>query len=612
MSRATAAVRAPHWLAAVATVAVSAALTTSCGGGDETTTASAPGEKVFRYSMDQAPNNLDPVQAATVYTGSVVLNAYDTLFAYKFLARPYAIKANLATGMPTVSDEGLTYEYTLKPGVYFIDDAAFADGKGREVVAADVVYSLKRHFDPASLSQGAWLWQGRIEGLDAWGAAGADYAAEVPGLTAPDKYTLRIRLTQPFPQLTYTLATAFSAVVPREAVEKYGRGLWSRPVGSGPFIVEFFDTARAVLRRNPNFRAEPVNLADEGFDPALHAGLGFEALEGRSPPFVDRLTIDFIGENSARWNSFTKGDEIQYIYTPNEYTDQILASKAPVTLKPELAERYHLLAGTEAGLVFHTFNLDDTEFGYNDDPQRAARNKALRCAMIKAFDWPERNARFYSGLGTVFAGVIPPTVPEYDPDIPSDSIVRDVAGGRQLLADNGWTAETLPRLVYGTTGDVTQRQYFEQYRAWMVELGFPSDKIELKQYATFGELSRAWKQSKLPMVNKGWTLDYPDAENVLQLFYGPNGSPGSNDANYRNAIFDDLFERTKVMQPGPERTRLYRQMNRILVDDCVAHLAVARTRILLWHKDAIVYPDREMASGFFLKYVDVIDSAEAP
>ncbi|MEL7450241.1 MAG: ABC transporter substrate-binding protein, partial [Pseudomonadota bacterium] len=496
-------------------------------------------------------------------------------------------------------------------GVHFIDDPVFPGGKGRELTAEDVVYSLKRHFDPASLSQGSWLWQGRIEGLDEWGSAGADYAVEVPGLSAPEKYTVRITLTQPFPQLTYTLATAFSAVVPREAVEKYGREFWTRPVGSGPFIVDFFDTARAEMRRNPGFRQEPVDIAFEGFDPSLHAGLGFEALDGRSAPFVDRLTIDFIGENSARWNSFTKGDEIQYIYAPNDYTDTMLASKNPVALKPELAEKYHLMAGTEAGLVFHTFNLDDEEFGYSDDPRRAERNKALRCAMIKAFDWTERNERFYSGLGTVFPGIIPPTVPEYDPEVPMVSVERDVEGGRKLLADNGWTADTLPTLVYGTTGDVTQRQYFEQYRAWMVELGFPIDKVELKQYATFGELSRAWKQSKLPLVNKGWTLDYPDAENVLQLFYGPNGSPGSNDANYRNPIFDDLFARTKIMQPGPERTRLYRQMNRILIDDCVAHLSVARTRILLWHRDVIAYPDREIVGGYFLKYVALVDAPAA-
>lgn len=61
---------------------------------------------------------------------------------------------------------------------------------------------------------------------------------------------------------------------------------------------------------------------------------------GRSPPFVDLLEIHFIAESSARLNSFTKGDEVQYLYLPNEYVDQVLASKRPVTLQPAYAEKY--------------------------------------------------------------------------------------------------------------------------------------------------------------------------------------------------------------------------------------------------------------------------------
>ena len=125
--------------------------------------------------MDQAPTSLDPTQAANVYANHVVVNAYDTLYAYKYLARPYQLKPNLAADFPTVSADGLTYTIRIKQGVRFIDDPCFPDGRGRELVAEDLVYSIKRQFDPKNQPQGAWLWQGRIAGLDEWKAAGADY-----------------------------------------------------------------------------------------------------------------------------------------------------------------------------------------------------------------------------------------------------------------------------------------------------------------------------------------------------------------------------------------------------------------------------------------------------
>jgi len=319
--------------------------------------------------------------------------------------------------------------------------------------------------------------------------------------------------------------------------------------------------------------------------------------------------MSFIDEPSAAWTSFTKGDEVQFTVLPKEQVREVLASKHPVALNPQYAERYHVYAGLEAGFIFQAFNLDFPEFGYNPDPDREARNKALRCAIIKAFDWDARNESFYLDLAEVFPGIIVPVSPEFDPELSRASVTRDVAGARRLLEENGWNAETLPELVYGSTAGVTSRLIYEQFRAWLTEIGYPKEKVRLKTYATFGDISRAWKESELPYVAKGWGLDYPDAENTLQLFYGPNGSPGSNDANYRNPEYDALYEQAAVMLPSPERTALYRRMNQLVIDDCVAITGLARTRVYLWHRNVIAIPDREIVGGFFLKYVDVLPEA---
>ena len=72
-------------------------------------------------------------------------------------------------------------------------------------------------------------------------------------------------------------------------------------------------------------------------------------------------------------------------------------------------------------------------------------------------------------------------------------------------------------------------------------------------------------------------------KNTLQLFYGPNRSPGSNDANYNNPEYDELYRQASVMQPSPERTAIYRRMNEMVIDDCVAISGLSRKAIGLWH-----------------------------
>jgi ABC-type transport system substrate-binding protein len=78
--------------------------------------------------MDGAPSSIDPVQARNVYVNTITLNAYDTLYSFKYLARPYEVKPNLAVDLPEISDDGLTYTIRIKRGVYFTDDPAFEGG----------------------------------------------------------------------------------------------------------------------------------------------------------------------------------------------------------------------------------------------------------------------------------------------------------------------------------------------------------------------------------------------------------------------------------------------------------------------------------------------------
>ena len=86
---------------------------------------------------------------------------------------------------------------------------------------------------------------------------------------------------------------------------------------------------------------------------------------------------DFARDTASGWNSFLKGNEIQYVALPTEKGEEVLASKDPVRLKPEYAEKYQLYAGLEAGFVFEVFNFSFPEVGYHPDPAQERPRRAV-------------------------------------------------------------------------------------------------------------------------------------------------------------------------------------------------------------------------------------------
>ena len=429
-------------------------------------------------------------------------------------------------------------------------------------------------------------------------------------MRALDERTIQIRLNAPFPQLTHTLAQGFAAVVPREAVEHYGREFAVHPVGSGPFRLQRFDSAGASLLRNPGFRTEPISLKEEGYDPSAQDGFGLEQIEGKIPPLVDRVEIEFIAEDAARWNTFTAG-QLHFVKVPVSQFDRVLKSRNPPVLADELARRFQLLASQESGFVYTVFNMDDNRIGYNPDPERNLRNHALRCAIIEAFDWPRRNEIFYSGLGNVFPGIIPPVAAEYDPDQDRRAVTRNVDHAIDLLRRFGWNRDNLPVLEYGFPSSVTERQMFEQFRSFMAAIGYPEEKIRPLTFATYGDYARAYINREIMLVTTAWTMDYPDAENTIQLFFGPNATPGTNTANYNNEEFNRLYRASASMPASPMRTTLYRKMNDLVMNDCVAISGISRTLVLLWDRELAMLPDREFVGGFFFRFVDFKSQAGA-
>jgi oligopeptide transport system substrate-binding protein len=123
----------------------------------------------------------------------------------------------------------------------------------------------------------------------------------------------------------------------------------------------------------------------------------------------------------------------------------------------------------------------------------------------------------------------------------------------------------LPVLQYEMSGvDSLNRHGAEILKTCLADLGV---KMEINGQ-TWDQFIVKVKKRQTQFFGMAWLGDYPDAQNFLQLFYGPNGSPGPNGSNYSNPVYDKLYDEMKVMLPGPARDEVIRKMLAVVNEDC--------------------------------------------
>lgn len=508
----------------------------------------------------------DPAKVADVSSAQALQRIYEGLVQVSYLDRPYRVEPLLAAALPGVSDDGLTYTFPLRPGIHFQDDPCFAAsaGRGREITAADFAYSIKRIADARNASPGWWAFDGRIRGLNEFRQSSregerTDYDRAVPGLEVVDRHTLRLHLTQPYPQLLWVLALHYGAVVPREAVEYYGDRFGRHPVGTGPYrLAEWNPNYQLVFTRNPGWREHGRRDVYPGTGEPGDAERGLLADAGQPIPFVDRIVASVIADPATQWMMFLGGQLDESDISRDNWSVVLDEDR---NLVPELRAR-----GVQLSVLPQ---LRITYIGFNADDPVVGTNVLLRRAMSLAFHSDEW-VRLHNGRVRRPNSPIPSMLDGYEPEY--NPWAFDLAKARATLAAAGYPEGRDPatgrRLVLtlelGRADDVELRQSAELFVAFMERLGL-AVKVSLNNGPAFyDKLER--RQAQMFLLS--WLGDYPDAENFLQCFYGPNASPGPNRANYVNPQFDRLLELARVMPDTPERTELYRRMARLVIDDC--------------------------------------------
>ena len=530
------------------------------------------GSEEVSYSQTSRIRGLDPAVSGEVSSSLAISRLYEGLLQYDYLARPYKLIPALAEAMPKISDDGLTYTFSIRKGIFFHDDPCFPGGKGREMNASDFIYSMKRVADVKNASSGFWAFNKRIKGINAFhdaskGPAPTDYDIPVEGLQALDPYTLQITLTEPYPQFLYILAMHYAFAVPREAVEFYGRDFVNHPVGTGPYeLVEWRRNSRIEFVRSPKWaetgRVEtyPTNGTPE----QVNAGLLADA--GKPIPFIDRIVQYVIDDSTTSWMMFLAGQLGVSAITRDNWDAVITSSKQ---LNESLASRgITLVSSPTLDIYYLGFNWDDPVVGESTDPDQNRRNRTLRQALSCAYDFDQMNQFMNHRLYPIGGPIPQPLAGSLTEPSPYSF---NLEKARKLLVEAGYpegidpnTGRRLELTMELGGATANARQMMELMADMYRKIG-----IVLKaNYNTWPAFIEKMNRRQAQLFQLGWVADYPDAENFLQLFYSKNQSPGPNHTNYRNGDFDRMYEQVRVMQDSPERTAMYKQMAQIIIEEC--------------------------------------------
>ncbi|HEY8489544.1 MAG TPA: ABC transporter substrate-binding protein, partial [Dehalococcoidia bacterium] len=442
------------------------------------------------------PRSLDPHFDTFPYNTAVTTNTNSGLIRFTRDLREFEL--DLAAEMPEQPDE-LTYIFRIRQGVKFHDvDPVF----GRELTSEDVKYSIERQMtnDPGRF-QHAYFFLGKLDRIE-----------------TPDRYTVRFVTRRPFAPFLSYIASPWTQVICREAVEKYG-DLTQHAVGTGPFIFrEWQRNVQIVLERNPNYFKQGLPYVDR---------------------FVARITTD---PNTAATQFID--EQVDATITDYSQLDRVQSSKPEANYQARPSQFWKQMR-------MPPNTPDKARPAPYDD-------KRVREAIAHAVHKQEEMDLVYSGDGVLTYG---PILPIYEKWALQEELVpHDLKKARDLLSAAGLSGGHQDTMIFATNpindqiGEVLQQQL--RQIGWDVTL----QPMELAAY-----------------YNKTYAYDYtlshhtplnnPDPDENLSSYFGRNSTyykyyPGRD----QERIWD-LIDRQAETLDEEERQQLVREVQELIVLD---------------------------------------------
>ena len=491
---------------------------------------------VLRVALTGELRSLDPARVGDTASGLIAEQIYNGLVEFD---NELKICQSLAESW-NVTEDSKIWTFNLRRDVRFQDDPSFPGGKGRNLTAGDFKYSFERIANANTLSTGWWLFNGKIKGANEYREENIlaekekreSRIKEVEGFKVLDDWTFQIELTHPFSPFINLMAMSYTWVVPKEAVEYYGRDFFKHPVGTGPFRLEEWSPGlRVILKKNPDYWER-----DE---------------DGVPLPYLNEINIRILRDNLVAFMEFDKGN-FDFSGIPPEVWSQVMTKDNKLTSK---YQKYQLIKSSSLDTGYYGFMMTQSPLGTNKD---------LRQAFNYAIDRQSIIDNILNGRGIPAKGVLPPEMPGFNKELKGYGY--EPARTKELLTKAGFpNGEGLGEITLQlNSGGTTLEDVAEAIQDQLKKVGIKVKLSIVSWPQHLDSVDRGTPQ----FFRMGWVADYPDPENFLALFYSKNFSPdGPNSTRFSNEEFDRLFEKALHLTDFDERVKLYRKAEEIVVDE---------------------------------------------
>jgi peptide/nickel transport system substrate-binding protein len=478
-----------------------------------------PDKKIFRYNETTGIASLDPAFAKNQSIMWAIHQIYNTLIE---VDDNMQMKPSLAKSWE-FEDGNRKIIFHLRTDVYFQDDAAFVNGKGRKLIANDVVYSFNRIIDKNTASPGAWIFNNRVDSISPF--------------IAVDDSTFELHLLQPFQPILGILSMQYCSIIAKEAVEKYGNEFRRHPVGSGPFAFVAWEEGQAlILKKNIHY---------------------FEKDSSGYPlPYLDGIKVSFYDSKATEFLEFQQ-DRLDFINDIDpSFKDEVLTKTG--NLKKQWFGKISLHKHPYLNIEYFGILEDTSNNLLKSSP---LKSKLIRQAINYAIDKKKMMLYLRNSIGTAAnSGFVPPGLPSFsEKEVPG--YVYNPAKAKELLNAAGYgNGKNMPVIKLLTIPTYVN---LASYAANELEQLGINVQVEAIQKSLLLEQT---SKSQALFFRGSWIADYPDAENYLSVFYSKNPAP-PNYTRYKNLNYDLLYEKSLAETNDSIRYTIYQQMDKMIVAD---------------------------------------------
>jgi len=523
-------------------------LLTSCPAPEETKTPTHQEAKgpvayggVFKLNEVEDFRNLYPLNVTEVTSFRITNQIYEGLV--KFNSKDLSIVPSVAERWEE-NEDATKFTFFIRKGVLFHDDPCFPEGKGREVTAADFLYSFTKLCTVDAENQMFWLFDKKVKGARDYYQStidGEPLVDGVSGIKVIDKYTIQIELEKPFAGFLNIIGHSGCWVVPEEAIEAYGNDMRIKCVGTGPFTIKTVKEGEAViLAKNENYWK---------FDEF-----------GNQLPYLDAIKFSFLKEKKAELLEFRKGNLDMIFQLPLEMIDEVVGELEDA--KQGGNKPFQMQVNSAFSVQYYGFQNKSELFSNID----------VRKAFNYAIDREKLVTYTLQGDGTpALYGIVPPGLKGYEYDsLKGYSYNLEMA--KEYFAKAGYPdGKGFPEITLQlNSGGSRNIQVAEAVQSMLMESLNISVKMEVMPFAQHLE---AIETGKTMFWRSAWLADYPDPENFLNLLYGPNVPENINEKSYINSVryqnneYDAMFEKALSTVDKTERFTYYRMADQIALND---------------------------------------------